>query len=131
MNRGHHPPLVLRGGQWVTTLAAEPDPPMGFRLGPRTGLLDYQLQPGDRLIFYTDGIIEAQSPDRELFDPGHPEAPARQAPGRRHRTRGGVAEPDPGAARVLKPHCPGRPPALAAPDGRHGEPTGTKPEPAR
>ncbi|TDC07834.1 serine/threonine-protein phosphatase [Nonomuraea longispora] len=67
VNRGHHPPLVLRGGRWVTTLAAEPDPPMGFRLSPDTGLLGYQLQPGDRLVFYTDGIIEAQSPDRELF----------------------------------------------------------------
>ncbi|TDD12245.1 serine/threonine-protein phosphatase [Nonomuraea deserti] len=67
VNRGHHPPLVLRGGRWVATLAAEPDPPMGFRLGPGTGLLGYQLQPGDRLVFYTDGIIEAQSPDRELF----------------------------------------------------------------
>ncbi|TDE57191.1 serine/threonine-protein phosphatase [Nonomuraea mesophila] len=67
VNRGHHPPLVLRGGRWVTTLAAEPDPPMGFRLSPGTGLLGYQLQPGDRLVLYTDGIIEAQSPDRELF----------------------------------------------------------------
>ncbi|TDD25482.1 PP2C family protein-serine/threonine phosphatase [Nonomuraea diastatica] len=67
VNRGHHPPLVLRGGRWVATLAAEPDPPMGFRLGAGTGLLGYQLQPGDRLVFYTDGIIEAQSPNRELF----------------------------------------------------------------
>ncbi|NUS01817.1 MAG: serine/threonine-protein phosphatase [Nonomuraea sp.] len=67
VNRGHHPPLVIREGQRVATLAGEPDPPMGFRMGQDTGELHYQLQPGDRLVFYTDGIIEAQSPDGELF----------------------------------------------------------------
>lgn len=69
VNRGHHPPLVIRGGQCVTTLesAPIPDPPMGFGLGISTGLLRYQLQRGDRLLFYTDGIIEAQSPDGETF----------------------------------------------------------------
>ncbi|MFF0869154.1 PP2C family protein-serine/threonine phosphatase [Nonomuraea sp. NPDC003560] len=67
VNRGHHPPLVIREGQQVATLSSEPDPPMGFLLRPYTGELRYQLQPGDRLLFYTDGIIEAQSPDSELF----------------------------------------------------------------
>ncbi|SDK49120.1 PP2C family protein-serine/threonine phosphatase [Nonomuraea jiangxiensis] len=67
VNRGHHPPLVLRDGRWVATLSSEPDPPMGFRLSPATGLLGYQLEPGDRVLFYTDGIIEAQSPDGEQF----------------------------------------------------------------
>ncbi|MFI9596981.1 PP2C family protein-serine/threonine phosphatase [Nonomuraea sp. NPDC052265] len=67
VNRGHHPPLVVREGQQVATLSGEPNPPMGFLLRPDTGELRYQLQPGDRLLFYTDGIIEAQSPDGELF----------------------------------------------------------------
>jgi hypothetical protein len=67
VNRGHHPPLVLREGRLVTTLDSVPDPPMGFGLTPSTGLLRYQLQPGDRLLFYTDGVIEAQSPAGELF----------------------------------------------------------------
>ncbi|MEV0617521.1 PP2C family protein-serine/threonine phosphatase [Nonomuraea sp. NPDC050404] len=67
VNRGHHPPLVLREGRLVTTLASEPDPPMGFGLRVDTGIVRYQLQPGDRLLFYTDGVIEAQSPDGELF----------------------------------------------------------------
>ncbi|MGW2161221.1 PP2C family protein-serine/threonine phosphatase [Nonomuraea sp. NPDC001699] len=67
VNRGHHPPLVVREGQQVATLSGEPDPPMGFSLQPCTGELQYQIQPGDRLLFYTDGIIEAQSPDGELF----------------------------------------------------------------
>ncbi|MFC5834211.1 PP2C family protein-serine/threonine phosphatase [Nonomuraea insulae] len=67
VNRGHHPPLVLREGRLVATLGGVPDPPMGFGLDVSTGLLRYQLQPGDRLLFYTDGVIEAQSPDGELF----------------------------------------------------------------
>ncbi|GAA2355154.1 PP2C family protein-serine/threonine phosphatase [Nonomuraea africana] len=67
VNRGHHPPLVIREGRWVATLDSLPDPPMGFRMEPSTGLLHYRLQPGDRLLFYTDGVIEAQNPDGELF----------------------------------------------------------------
>jgi hypothetical protein len=69
VNRGHHPPLVIRGGQRVATLESVPipDPPMGFGLGMSTGLCHYQLQRGDRLLFYTDGIIEAQSPEGEPF----------------------------------------------------------------
>ncbi|WP_223167519.1 PP2C family protein-serine/threonine phosphatase [Nonomuraea sp. SYSU D8015] len=69
VNRGHHPPLVIRGGQRVATLESVPvpDPPMGLGLGMSGGLRRYQLQRGDRLLFYTDGIIEAHSPDGELF----------------------------------------------------------------
>ncbi|WP_235854782.1 PP2C family protein-serine/threonine phosphatase [Nonomuraea aridisoli] len=67
VNRGHHPPLVIREGRLVATLQGVPDPPMGLGLGAETGLLSYQLQPRDRLLLYTDGVIEAQSPDGELF----------------------------------------------------------------
>ncbi|MFI7422665.1 PP2C family protein-serine/threonine phosphatase [Nonomuraea sp. NPDC049684] len=67
VNRGHHPPLVIRGGRQVATLTSVPDPPMGLGWGVSTGLLHYQLEPADRLLFYTDGIIEAQSPSGELF----------------------------------------------------------------
>ncbi|MFB4278102.1 MULTISPECIES: PP2C family protein-serine/threonine phosphatase [unclassified Nonomuraea] len=67
VNRGHHPPLLIREGRLVATLDSVPDPPMGFGLDASTGMLRYQLQPGDRLLFYTDGMIEAQSPDGELF----------------------------------------------------------------
>ncbi|SEG99952.1 Stage II sporulation protein E (SpoIIE) [Nonomuraea solani] len=68
VNRGHHPPLVIREGRLVATLESSlPDPPMGFGLSGDTGELRYQLQPDDRLLFYTDGIVEAQSPDGERF----------------------------------------------------------------
>ncbi|MED7923522.1 PP2C family protein-serine/threonine phosphatase [Nonomuraea sp. LP-02] len=69
VNRGHHPPLVIRGGRLVARLETVPmpDPPMGFGLGVSRGLLRYQLEPGDRLLFYTDGVVEARSPDGEVF----------------------------------------------------------------
>jgi hypothetical protein len=67
INRGHHPPLVIRHGRQVATLETTPSPPMGLRLGATVGPATYQLEPGDRLLFYTDGIIEARNPDNELF----------------------------------------------------------------
>ncbi|MFG1949352.1 PP2C family protein-serine/threonine phosphatase [Nonomuraea sp. NPDC048826] len=67
VNRGHHPPLVIRDGRKVAALDGKPDPPMGIGLDLVTGLLHYQLEPGDRLVFYTDGIVEARSPDGEVF----------------------------------------------------------------
>jgi hypothetical protein len=68
VNRGHHPPLVIRDGRLAATLESKiPSPPMGFRLGTSSGIERYQLRRGDRLLFYTDGIIEAQSPEGEMF----------------------------------------------------------------
>ncbi|SDK76746.1 Stage II sporulation protein E (SpoIIE) [Nonomuraea maritima] len=67
VNRGHHPPLLLREGRLVATLESVPDPPMGLGLDAPVGQSRYQLQPGDRLLFYTDGVIEAQSPGGERF----------------------------------------------------------------
>ena len=33
VNRGHHPPVVLRGGRWIATLQCRPAHPMGLDLG--------------------------------------------------------------------------------------------------
>ncbi|MBB4933162.1 serine phosphatase RsbU (regulator of sigma subunit) [Lipingzhangella halophila] len=67
-NLGHHPPLVLRQGRSVATLdTGETGAPMGLGLGIRAELGHYQMEPGDRLVFYTDGVIEARSRDGEVF----------------------------------------------------------------
>jgi hypothetical protein len=60
VNRGHPPPLLIRQGRWLTTLRCPPAPPMGFALGIPAIECRYQLEPGDRVLFYTDGIIEAR-----------------------------------------------------------------------
>ncbi|MEU4509298.1 PP2C family protein-serine/threonine phosphatase [Nonomuraea wenchangensis] len=66
-NRGHPAPVVLRRGQLVATLDAAFGAPMGLGLGLPTEPGRYQLEPGDRLLLYTDGVIEAQDPQGELF----------------------------------------------------------------
>jgi hypothetical protein len=60
VNRGHPPPLLIRQGRWLTTLRCPPAPPMGFGLGISATECRYQLEPGDRVLFYTDGITEAR-----------------------------------------------------------------------
>ncbi|MEN3541212.1 GAF domain-containing SpoIIE family protein phosphatase [Microbispora sp. ZYX-F-249] len=67
VNRGHPPPLVLRQGRVASVLDSPPDTPMGLRLGPAAVLARRQLEPGDRLLLYTDGIVEALTPEGDRF----------------------------------------------------------------
>nr|WP_317986032.1 PP2C family protein-serine/threonine phosphatase [Streptomyces sp. 5-10] len=66
---GHHPPLVIRGGRWTSQLRCPPGLPLGMGLGPglEATLCREQLQPGDRIVFYTDGITEARRPGGREF----------------------------------------------------------------
>ncbi|MGW6613258.1 PP2C family protein-serine/threonine phosphatase [Streptomyces erythrochromogenes] len=67
VNRGHHPPVVIRGGRWITLLDCPPAHPMGTALGLPALLCRDQLEPGDRLVLYTDGITEARRGGNEEF----------------------------------------------------------------
>jgi serine phosphatase RsbU (regulator of sigma subunit) len=67
VNRGHPTPLIIRQGRWITSLECAPTPPMGLGFEEKPLLCEYQLEPGDRLLFYTDGIVEARSPGGEAF----------------------------------------------------------------
>ncbi|MCF0079608.1 PP2C family protein-serine/threonine phosphatase [Streptomyces lomondensis] len=67
VNRGHHPPIVIRDNRWTTHLACRPAHPMGTDLGLPGTVCEEHLQPGDRVVLYTDGITEARrSGDREF-----------------------------------------------------------------
>ncbi|MEV5432022.1 PP2C family protein-serine/threonine phosphatase [Streptomyces sp. NPDC052701] len=59
VNRGHHPPVLIRDGRWATHLQCPPAHPMGTDLGLDSRTCREQLQPGDRIVLYTDGITEA------------------------------------------------------------------------
>lgn len=72
VNGGHPEPLLLRRGRLVKTLHVAPRPPLGINLSalgvsavPSIGI--EQLEPGDCLLLYTDGVVEARSPDGEFF----------------------------------------------------------------
>jgi hypothetical protein len=68
---GHHAPLLLREGRLVRSLEIEPLLPLGLNRamgsGHRPSVGTEQLQPGDKLLLYTDGVTEARSPDGEFF----------------------------------------------------------------
>ncbi|ONI78119.1 hypothetical protein ALI144C_31010 [Actinosynnema sp. ALI-1.44] len=67
VNRGHPPPLLIRQGRWLSELRCSTTPPMGFELPIPPVQCQQQLQPGDRLLLYTDGIIEARDPAGHQF----------------------------------------------------------------
>jgi serine phosphatase RsbU (regulator of sigma subunit) len=60
VSRGHFAPMVVRGGRWVTVLDCPPGPPMGMGLEWESTECSEQLEPGDRVVLYTDGITEAR-----------------------------------------------------------------------
>ncbi|MCX4774333.1 serine/threonine-protein phosphatase [Streptomyces sp. NBC_01285] len=66
-NYGHHPPFVIRGNRAVVHMSCPPAPPMGTGLGLPGTLRRDQLEPGDRLLLYTDGITEARNQDGQEF----------------------------------------------------------------
>jgi serine phosphatase RsbU (regulator of sigma subunit) len=63
---GHLPPLLLRGRKVVAELTNEPIVPFGLRGGPPP-LCTVDLEPGDSVLLYTDGVTEAHLADGSLF----------------------------------------------------------------
>lgn len=62
---GHPRPILLRGTTIVGELTGDVCTPMG--LGRAPVVSEIQLEPGDRVVFYTDGVVEARSPAGEEF----------------------------------------------------------------
>jgi serine phosphatase RsbU (regulator of sigma subunit) len=66
LNAGHPLPLLVRDHTFVRQLACPPSIPMGLG-GAVKAIATDSLQPGDRVLFYTDGVVESTSPDGETF----------------------------------------------------------------
>ncbi len=70
VNRGHPPPLLLHRGRVRALVPTTARPPLGLEdlvTGPPEEHESYPFAPGDRLLMYTDGVIEARSPANEFF----------------------------------------------------------------
>ena len=67
VNCGHHPPvkLALADGRLQVMAPEEFAPPLG--LDPHPARLDIELKPGDRLLFYTDGLVETRDRAGRFF----------------------------------------------------------------
>ncbi|MFF7361212.1 SpoIIE family protein phosphatase [Streptomyces sp. NPDC008125] len=67
VNRGHLLPVLIRGGRWASTLRCPPAGPMGSGFNLPIQQRTEQLEPGDRLLLFTDGITEARDTDGHEF----------------------------------------------------------------
>jgi serine phosphatase RsbU (regulator of sigma subunit) len=65
-NAGHPLPLLIRNGQVVGELVCPPTPPWGT-IARQPVVAEESLEPGDSVLLYTDGVIEAREPDGTEF----------------------------------------------------------------
>ncbi|MEU4847545.1 PP2C family protein-serine/threonine phosphatase [Streptomyces gilvosporeus] len=71
INCGHPPPLLIRAERVLDgALDSPPQPPIGLHLelGPAARQIHQTtLQPGDRVLLYTDGVVDARDADGVEF----------------------------------------------------------------
>jgi hypothetical protein len=66
VNAGHPLPLLVRRAKVVGTLACHPVPPLGLGFG-KPEIAKAALEPADRVLFYTDGVVEGRNLAGEPF----------------------------------------------------------------
>jgi serine phosphatase RsbU (regulator of sigma subunit) len=66
INAGHPRPFLVRGGRVIGELECPPDLPWGLG-SQRDAATVVSLEPGDSVLFYSDGVIEARGRPAEAF----------------------------------------------------------------
>lgn len=70
VNRGHPPPMLLHRDGVQALMPDCPLPPLGLEdllADPPAKPDSHPFVPGDRLLLYTDGVVEARNRDNEFF----------------------------------------------------------------
>ncbi|MET8152482.1 PP2C family protein-serine/threonine phosphatase [Actinoplanes sp. NPDC049668] len=69
ISAGHPGELLLRDGNFVRELVAPTALPLGLarRYGRIPTVAEEALQPGDQILLYSDGVVEARTEDGEFF----------------------------------------------------------------
>ncbi len=62
---GHPPPLFMRGG--TARFLENPGRVLGSFRDSTYQNLEMNLEPGDRLFFFTDGMVECRNPEKEIY----------------------------------------------------------------
>lgn len=66
LSAAHPAPLLVRAGKAIGELEIDPGVPLGF--GDRDDVIaQASLQPGDRILMFSDGVVEARGVDGEFF----------------------------------------------------------------
>jgi serine phosphatase RsbU (regulator of sigma subunit) len=81
VNCGHPEPVVVRHSNRVETIKASAAP-IGLMHPLGATLSEVQLEPGDTVCFYTDGLVEATNAGQEMFGQPRLEWTLRSAAGR-------------------------------------------------
>jgi phosphoserine phosphatase RsbU/P len=66
INAGHEPPVIFTPGNIRSRLRPS-GPAVGMMPDTTFEVQQAQLEPGEMLLVYTDGVTEAKDPDRQLF----------------------------------------------------------------
>ncbi|GAB3196278.1 PP2C family protein-serine/threonine phosphatase [Nocardioides hungaricus] len=64
-NCGHHPPLLVHDAQVSEVDTGEPTVPLG--MGSAPGITEHAWPTGARMLFFTDGLVEARDASGEFF----------------------------------------------------------------
>ncbi len=65
---GHHPPFLVRAGGDVSAVAVDAVMSLLWNELGEIPVVEHRLRPGDRVLFYTDGIPDREAADGTMFE---------------------------------------------------------------
>lgn len=70
VNAGHLPPIIINEKLGITKLECDSGLPIGVEESMEYVLESYEIRPGDKILFFTDGVVEATNAAYEEYGYG-------------------------------------------------------------